>query len=179
MLTSRGDVAEQETSGVVRRARSRDRGPFFGRLLLDLTCRLRGFGTLALLEEIEDAPFLSPEQVRENQFRKLSALLAHAEAHVPYYRALFRSLGIRSQDIRNMEDFAKLPILTKDIIREKQTELVREDVPLGTLKPHFSGGSTGVPLKFYRSREYMVASDAGTYRNHNCNCNKTSDRSSR
>jgi phenylacetate-CoA ligase len=158
-------MAEPEKSGAVRRARARDRGPFFGRLLLDLTCRLRRFGTLQLLEEIEDTPFLSPQQVRKNQFRKLSALLAHAEAHVPYYRALFRSLGIRSQDIRNMEDFAKLPILTKDIIREKQTELVREDVPLGTLKPHFSGGSTGVPLKFYRSREYMVASDAGSYRN--------------
>jgi len=156
-------MVEHKNSRAVRRAR--DRGPFFGRLLLDLTCRLRRFDTLQVLEKIEEAPFLSPEQVRENQFKKLSALLGHAEAHVPYYRALFRSLGIRSQDIRNMDDFAKLPILTKDIIREKQTELVREDVPLATLKPHFSGGSTGVPLKFYRSREYMVASDAGSYRN--------------
>jgi len=38
-------------------------------------------------------------------------------------------------------------------------------VPLEKLSPHFSGGSTGVPLKFFRSHEYMVASDAGTYRN--------------
>jgi phenylacetate-CoA ligase len=160
---SRDDMAEPGNSRATRKAR--DRGPFFGRLLLDLTCRLRRFDTLPLLEEIQDAPFLAPEQVRQNQFKKLSALLAHAEAHVPYYRALFRSLGIRSLDIRNLEDFARLPILTKDIIREKQTELVREDVPLGKLLPHFSGGSTGVPLKFYRSREYLVASDAGSYRN--------------
>jgi phenylacetate-CoA ligase len=162
-LTCRDDMVERDNSRAVRKAQNR--GPFFGRLLLDLTCRLRRFDTLQLLEKIEDAPFLSPEQVQENQFKKLSALLAHAEAHVPYYRALFRSLGIRSLDIRNMVDFATLPILTKDIIREKQTELVREDVPLGSLLPHFSGGSTGVPLKFYRSREYLVASDAGSYRN--------------
>src|SRR5271170_2336180 len=139
--------------------------PWFGRMLLSLTCRMRGFDTLKVLDEIEDAPFLSAQQVRENQFRKLSALLAHAEAHVPYYREMFRGLGIASRDVRSFEDFSRLPVLTKDIIRERQRDLVREDVPIETLSPHFSGGSTGVPLKFYRSREYMAASDAGMYRN--------------
>jgi phenylacetate-CoA ligase len=145
--------------------RTTDRHPMLGRALLAFTCRLRGFDTLGVLKEIEGAPFRSADEIREKQFQDLSSLLVHAEARVPYYRALFRSLGIRSQDIRNWDDFAKLPVLTKDIIREKQRELVREDVPLETLRPHFSGGSTGVPLKFFRSREYMVASDAGTYRN--------------
>jgi phenylacetate-CoA ligase len=126
---------------------------------------MRGFDTLGVLREIENAPFRSRDEIRETQFRDLSALLAHAEARVPYYRALFRNLGIRSQDIRNWDDFVKLPVLTKDIIREKQKDLIREDVPLEKLRPHFSGGSTGVPLKFFRSREYMVASDAGSYRN--------------
>jgi phenylacetate-CoA ligase len=140
-------------------------GNFFGRALLALTCRMRGFDTLGVLREIEGAPFRSRDEIRENQFRALSALLAHSETHVPYYRALFGSLGIRSQDIRTWADFFKLPILTKDVIREKQRELIREDVPLETLRPHFSGGSTGVPLKFFRSRDYMVASDAGSYRN--------------
>jgi phenylacetate-CoA ligase len=139
--------------------------PWFGRMLLSLTCRMRGFDTLKVLEEIKDAPFVSAPQVHENQFRKLSALLAHAEAHVPYYREMFRGLGITSRDIRSFEDFSRLPVLTKDIIRDQQRDLVREDVLLETLSPHFSGGSTGVPLKFYRSREYMAASDAGMYRN--------------
>ena len=107
----------------------------------------KGFYTLGVLKEIEGTPFRSAEEIREEQFRDLSSLLAHAEAHVPYYRALFRRLGIRSQDIRNWDDFVKLPVLTKDIIREKQLDLVREDVPLEKLRPHFSGGSTGVPLK--------------------------------
>lgn len=141
------------------------RRPWLGRALLSLTCRLRGFDTLRVLSEIEGAPFLPQAQVRENQFKKLSALLAHAEAHVPYYREVFRTLGITSRDIRNFDDFSRLPVLTKDIIRERGRDLVRDDVPLETLSPHFSGGSTGVPLKFYRSREYMAASDAGMYRN--------------
>ncbi len=144
---------------------SADRGPFFGRALLALTCRVSRFDRLGVLKEIEGAPFRSPEEVRVSQFRDLRALLAHAEAHVPYYRNVFRSLGMHSHDIRTREDFDRIPILTKDIIRENLPDLAREDVPLEKLRPHFSGGSTGVPLKFYRSRDYMVASDAGTYRN--------------
>ena len=140
-------------------------GPFFGRFLLSLTCWLRGFDTLQQLAAIEHAPFLTPEKVRENQFQQLSALLSHAENHVPYYREMFRTLGITSRDIRSFSDFSRLPVLTKDIVRERQRDLVRDDVPLASLQPHFSGGSTGAPLKFYRSREYMAASDAGTYRN--------------
>jgi phenylacetate-CoA ligase len=144
---------------------SEDRGPFLGRALLALACRLRGSDTLRVLKEIEGAPSCSLEEVREKQFRDLRALLTHAESRVPYYRNLFGSLGARSQDIRTWDDFARLPILTKDIIRENQRDLIREDVPLEKLQPHFSGGSTGVPLKFFRSSDYMVASDAGTYRN--------------
>jgi phenylacetate-CoA ligase len=140
-------------------------GPLLGRALLGFTNRLRGLDTLRVLKEIEKAPFRSVAEVREQQFNDLSALLAHSEARVPYYRNLFRSLGIRAQDIRSWNDFAQLPILTKDIIRENQRALIREDVTLEQLQPHFSGGSTGVPLKFFRSADYMVASDAGTYRN--------------
>jgi phenylacetate-CoA ligase len=140
-------------------------GPMVGRALLALTCRLRGSDILGTLKQLEPAPFRSRDEIRDQQFRDVLALLAHAEKLVPYYRMLFRNLGIRSQDIRDWDDFARLPILTKDIIREEERALIREDVPIEKLQRHFSGGSTGVPLKFFRSREYMVKSDAGTYRN--------------
>jgi phenylacetate-CoA ligase len=158
-------MASHDRISPASRGNSRNHEPFFGRLLLDLTCRLRKFDTLRLLGEIEQAPFVSPDEVQRNQFRQLSALLAHAEAHVPYYRELFRARGIRSREVRTWDDWRRIPVLTKDIIRDHQDALVREDVPLETLTPHFSGGSTGVPLKFYRSRDYMAASDAGHYRN--------------
>lgn len=140
-------------------------GPVIGRLLLKATERLRGSRTLSILEQILPAPFASAEQVRARQFELLSKLLAHAEANVPYYREMFRTLGIRSSDIRNFEDFARLPVLTKDIIRARLEDLRREDVDAASLWTHHSGGSTGVPLKFYRDRTYMDYSDAGTFRN--------------
>jgi hypothetical protein len=120
---------------------------------------------LKLLQQIEREPFVPKAEVQANQLRRLSELLAHAEKHVPYYREFFRSLNITSDDIRSLKDLAQLPILTKDIVRERWRDLVREDVPLEKLSRHHSGGSTGVPLTFYRERMYMDASEAGTYRN--------------
>lgn len=136
-----------------------------GRLLLGVTQRLRRSRSLALLREIEGAPFVSPEDVASQQLNRLSSLLAHAEARVPYYRELFRSLGITSRDIRSLKDFSELPVLTKEIVRERARDLVRDDVPLESLSEHHSGGSTGVPLTFYREAAYMDASEAGTLRN--------------
>lgn len=142
---------------------SKDSGA--GRLLIGIAQRLRRSRSLTLFHEIQRAPYASPEEVASNQLARLSALLAHAEARVPYYREMFRGLGISSRDIRSMKDFAQLPVLTKDIVRERQRDLIREDVPLESLSKHHSGGSTGVPLTFYRERAYMDASDAGTFRN--------------
>jgi phenylacetate-CoA ligase len=136
-----------------------------GRFLFPVTQRLRRSGTMKILRSIRSEPYLSRPQILEHQFLRLSRLLAIAEAHVPYYREMFRSLGIHSHDIRSLDDFASLPVLTKDIIRERQDDLLREDVPKKKLIVGHSGGSTGVPLRFYRSRADLDACDAGTFRN--------------
>src|SRR6185369_2411095 len=140
-------------------------GSFPGYIMLSGLQWLRRSRSLKLLQQIEREPFLPKAEVQANQLRRLSELLTHAEQHVPYYRELFRSLNISSGDIRSFQDFAQLPVLTKDIVRERWRDLVREDVPLESLSRHHSGGSTGVPLTFYRDRNYIDASDAGTFRN--------------
>lgn len=127
--------------------------------------RIRRNRSLQVLREITAYPRLDAEAAATLQARRLSALLAHAERHVPYYRDLFRSLKLTSRDIRTPADLDAFPILTKDIICERWRDLIREDVPLEQLSAHHSGGSTGIPLRFYRHASYMAASEAGTYRN--------------
>jgi phenylacetate-CoA ligase len=136
-----------------------------GRLLLGASQRLRKSQSLKVYESIKDNPFRSSSEVEADQFRRLSELLAHCETQVPYYRRLFKSLGLSSTEIKNLKDFAQLPILTKDIIRENAHELVREDVSPDSLLKHHSGGSTGVPLTFFREHSYLDVSEAGTFRN--------------
>ncbi len=138
---------------------------FPGVLFLYITRWLRGSRSLELLGEIRRNPFVPRKELLDRQFSKLSALLEIAEMHVPYYREMFHSLGIRSRDIRSLTDFARLPILTKDIIRERQRDLVRDNVDFKTLAVKYTGGSTGVPLKFYCDNRTLDASDAAWYRN--------------
>lgn len=136
-----------------------------GRLLLTAAQAIRRSPSLRILRSIEKTPFLSNEEISVRQFTRLSALLRGAESKVPFYREMFRSLGITSRDIRNLHDFSQLPVLTKDIVRERLPELVREDVPASRLLTSHSGGSTGMPLTYYRSRLSKAISEAGTFRN--------------
>jgi phenylacetate-CoA ligase len=136
-----------------------------GRLAFSLTHKLRHSESLRLFQECQAEPWQSPDEVRYRQFARLSRLLVHAERRVPYYRGLFRSLGITAADVRSFEDYAQLPVLTKDILRERQDDLISETADRAGLFAHHSGGSTGVPVSFYRDRSYIDASDAGTYRN--------------
>lgn len=136
-----------------------------GSLAFRLTHRLRKSGSLDELSRIRDEPWQPREVVLGRQLERIRALLAHAERTVPYYRETFRALGVRSEDIRTHDDFARLPVLTKDILRERKEDLVSEAVDRSMLLAHHSGGSTGVPVTFYRDRSYLDASDAGMYRN--------------
>jgi phenylacetate-CoA ligase len=120
---------------------------------------------LSMLREMEAMPRSPQAEIFAYQFRCLSALLAEAEVHVPYYREMFRNLGIRSRDIQNLSDFRALPVLTKDIIRERGQDLIREDVPHDKLRTSHSGGSTGVPLSFRHDSSYDDFAEAGTFRN--------------
>jgi len=136
-----------------------------GKVLLELTLGMRGSKCLRILREIRRVPFASRQQILAIQFARLSSLLELAEAHVPYYREMFQSLGIRSRDIRTLNDFATLPVLTKAILRERLADLVREDIPKDKLLFGNSGGSTGVPVRFYRDHRVLHAQEAATFRN--------------
>ncbi len=136
-----------------------------GSLAFSLAHRLRRSQALREYRRIAGEPWLPPEVVQARQLESLRGLLAHAERTVPYYRELFKTIGARSEDIRSFDDFAKFPILTKDILRARQEDLLSETADRSTLTVQHSGGSTGVPVRFYRAPSYLDASDAGTYRN--------------
>lgn len=73
----------------------------------------------------------------------LSALLAFARAHNPYYSAL---LG-------GGASFGQLPVLTKAVMREHFGRLRSSSVD-GPVRLNHSGGSTGKPQAFLQDQEY-------------------------
>ena len=113
---------------------------------------IRGRSTLAYMAAYERDQWLSPERIADLQWRRLTALLEYCERHVPYYQQRWKALGIAVADIRNLTDFAKLPILTKHDIREHFEDLKAEPLRDKILYKK-TGGSTGEPLRFGYTRE--------------------------
>src|SRR5512138_1524282 len=54
-------------------------------------------------------------ELEQEQEKKLRHLIEFAYDQVPYYRTLFKTLGLQPRDIRSIEDLEKLPVLTKEI----------------------------------------------------------------
>jgi phenylacetate-CoA ligase len=113
---------------------------------------LRRRRTLAYLAEYERDQWLATEQIATLQWQRLQRLLEHCQREVPYYRRRWRELGIVAADIRNLDDYAKLPLLTKADIRNHFDELTA-DSWRGRLLTKATGGSTGEPLRFGYTRE--------------------------
>lgn len=79
------------------------------------------------------------------QLERLKALLAHAYANVPHYRAAFDAAGVKPDDLRNLEDLARFPFTVKADLRDNYPfglfAVPREQV----LRIHASSGTTGRP----------------------------------
>jgi phenylacetate-CoA ligase len=135
-----------------------------GRAFFSLTQRYRGSRSLEYYREIAGNARLSRDGAHDQQLRLLRDLLSHAEQNVPYYQELFRQHGITSASVRALDDFARIPVLTKSIVREQGDAMLARNFPRETLTRLQSGGSTGVPLVFYHDARYLQMSDAATYR---------------
>lgn len=113
---------------------------------------LRRRHTLAYLADYQRDQWLAPEQIAALQWQRLKRLLEHCEQKVPYYRQRWREAGIAVADIRNLDDYAQLPMLTKADIRQHFDALQAEGWHDRVLTKA-TGGSTGDPLRFGYTRE--------------------------
>jgi len=124
------------------------------------TYSTRPFGRRALKRELfwhelRRRRFLNLGAVRTFQLQRLQDLVAYAAANVPFYRDRFRGIGLEPGDVRTFEDFSRIPMLTRDEILKHlpalRSRVFREDrlLLLGT------GGSTGVPMNYYKDIDYL------------------------
>ena len=114
---------------------------------------LRGRHTLAYLQEYERSQWMDPEQLEQLQWQKLRRLIRHCWDEVPFYRERWRHIGLGGpEDVRNPADYARLPVLTKQDIRDNLEQLVAPSRRDGLLYKS-TGGSTGEPMRFGYTRE--------------------------
>lgn len=97
---------------------------------------------------MREAELFSEEQLFDFQSKRLQALIHHCFFHVPYYRNLFHSLNLRPEDIKSRDDLKKIPVLTKQMVRDHFDELVAENIAEYNVMEGSTGGSTGTPLRY-------------------------------
>jgi phenylacetate-CoA ligase len=82
---------------------------------------------------------------------------------VPYYNRIFKENRISPDDIKNVGDLTKIPVLTKHDIVKNRNELVSTAIEKGELIPSVSGG-TGHQINFNVTRDQMSWELAAEFR---------------
>lgn len=131
-------------------------------LLFPLHERLKKHDSVAVRKEMELSQWWDKKRLDELQLARLCQLLAHAQAHVPYYRGLFAEIGFKAEDFRSLADLARLPLLDKSKIRLNIEALKSKKAR--HLARFNTGGSGGNPLIFYIGRERVSHDVAAKWR---------------
>lgn len=136
-----------------------------GQVVYPLHERLLGRATFRYWRELEKSQWDSPAALRRFRAEKLTRLLEHAHANVPFYRARFAQAGIHPPFDDPMAALSRLPTLDKAEIRGHLAEMVWRDSPGGLIESN-TGGSTGEPLIFYLDRRRQAYDQAARMRTH-------------
>lgn len=91
--------------------------------------------------------FLKPEEA-------LIKLLTHSYRNIPYYYELFKETGLVEKGGINLAYFNRLPLVTKEVLRENIDKLISKDINNRKWHYNYSGGSTGIPTKFIQDITY-------------------------
>ena len=119
---------------------------------------------LAHLAEMRSVQWMDPDEILAFQWGKLSRLVDHAATHVPYYRRLFKELGLAPEDLKDWADFKALPILRKHDVRANKADMISEKHGRRDLIAGSTSGSTGESLGFYYDKACHEAQRANTVR---------------
>ena len=100
---------------------------------------------------LNDSQWWSRTHLENYRNEKLRKLINHCYENVPYYNDLFKLNRINPTDINTIDDLYKIPILTKELIRENREKLISNSkLNFHNGSSGRTGASTGSPLIFYR-----------------------------
>jgi len=136
------------------------------RTILRLHQSVTGRHILERLDDLNHAQWLGHDELLALQRDKLQRLVEYAYEHVPYYRRVFDQVKFHPDDLRrDLTSFCRVPLLTKDLIRENfQDLLTTEPRRRKQLSKVTTSGSTGQPLVFMQDNDFRDGVTADTQR---------------
>jgi phenylacetate-CoA ligase len=101
---------------------------------------------LRVAARLEREHHLSLDERRARQWQRLQSILAHAWLETDFYSERFRQAGFEPGDLRSWEDLTRLPLLTKQDVRDHGPRLLSRSHSGKALVSKRTSGSTGVSL---------------------------------
>lgn len=89
---------------------------------------------------------ISHEKLKELQLKRLKKTVKQVYNNVPFYQKKCKKLGVKPEDIKTLEDVRKLPLTTKDDLRDNMPFQMLSVSLDQCVELHASSGTTGVPI---------------------------------
>ena len=99
------------------------------------------------IKEVEKLYAMSPEELNQRNEKRFLEIFHRAYDKSPFYRKLYTEAGIRKEDITSLTDIKKLPVVTKDMVKQHANEMLT--VPKRKVRKGNTSGTTGTPLSVY------------------------------
>jgi len=119
---------------------------------------------IKLYRFLQKSRHFSKEQLLDIQNRKLRTVIDQAYHHVPYYRELFDTNGIKPADIQTAQDLVHIPVLTKKTLRERYNDLIADNSEKFNPYIDKTSGTTGTPVEIMQDKNVRIANFAFFWR---------------
>ena len=92
----------------------------------------------------------SKKKIQKRQFERLKILLKHAYNNINMYHEIWSKAKVRPENIRNLKDIRKLPIVSKQDFRKYfPNRCITKNINKKKLIKNSTSGSTGKPFEFF------------------------------
>jgi phenylacetate-CoA ligase len=103
------------------------------------------------LVDLRRTEAMTEDSLERLQLQRLKRTLIHAYNDVPYYRKCFTERGLHPDKLCQLADMQNYPLLDKQTLRDSLDSLVTSRIVRKLWPPVYTGGTTGTPLRLYRS----------------------------
>jgi phenylacetate-CoA ligase len=107
---------------------------------------------------LDETQWLEPDEIERRQLIQLGALLHHCARNVPYYVETLAAHGITLASIQSLDDFRRVPLLSRRTLQERFDDLRARELPAGTvaLDEDSTSGTSGVPVRVLKTNLFYV-----------------------
>ncbi len=109
------------------------------------------------LAQLELSQWWSRQQLDDWQNERLRALIHYAWEQVPYYREVMQERALTPANFESVADLPRLPLLTREIIHARRTDLLARAFPASRRATVITSGTTGerLSIEVDRREEFL------------------------